>query len=148
MSFNVEIKGMDKIRANFEREPEISEPILQDAIKRSAAVLASNTDADTVPWRTGTLARSFNPVEISRLLARWFPRVEYAPSVQFGMPPSPGRYVPAIKKRLIDSSRPGFGTWPGFPGRHYMEKIRDKSTNGINLIFKDALVRITKAISS
>lgn len=137
-AFKVQIIGLDKLQATFNKAPEIIEPVMQEAISKSAAVLAHNTNPSTTPWITGTLARSFNPATIGRLFARWYPRVRYAKAVQYGMPPSPGRYVPAIGKRLKNGSN--IGMWPGFKGRHYMEKILNASTKDINVIFKNALV--------
>lgn len=38
---------------------------------------------------------------------------DLAAGFEFGTKESPGRFVPAIGKRLIDDSRPDFGTHPG-----------------------------------
>ncbi len=141
----MEIIGLDKLVQRFAKAPEIVEPIMQEAIVKSSAILAENTTPGNIPWITGHLARSFDPAKIERLLARWFPRSEYARAVQFGMPPSPGRYVPAIKKRLVNGKN--IGMWPGFKGRHYMEKILKVSTSGINELFRNALEATSKAMS-
>lgn len=135
-TFTVEIKGLDELLARYKKAPEVVEPVLQEAVSKSAAILAENTIPKNIPWKTGALARSFDPAEIGHLYARWFPRIEYARAVQFGLPPSPGRYVPAIKRRLTKSGR---GMWPGFKGRFYMEKIRDSSTGRINELFRNAI---------
>lgn len=144
-TFDVKIIGLEKLQSAFAKAPETVEPIMQEAISKGAAVLASHTTPGNVPWITGTLARSFNPVSIGRLFARWYPRVKYARAVQFGMPASPGRYVPAIKKRLVNG--PNIGMWPGFKGRHYMEKILASSKNDINEVFKNALKAAVAAIA-
>lgn len=135
-TFTVKIEGLDELTKRYKEAPEIVEPILQEAVSKSSAILAENTVPQNVPWKTGTLARSFDPADIGRLYARWFPRIEYARAVQFGLPPSKGRYVPAIKRRLTKSGR---GMWPGFKGRFYMEKIRDASTDKINELFRNAI---------
>lgn len=143
--FTVRIDGLDKLTALFRQAPQLVEGTMQQAINKSAAVLASHTDPSTVPWRTGTLARSFNPAAISRLQARWFPRVNYARAVEFGMPSSPGRFVPAIGRRLKNG--PNIGTWPGFSGRHYMEKIRAASEPDIDQLFRNALREVTRVLA-
>lgn len=143
-TFNIKIEGLKELTAAWKKAPEEVEPIMQKAIAESAVVLASNTDSNTVPFKVGDLIRSFKPVKIDRLIARWFPRVDYARAVQFGMPASPGRFVPAIGKRLKNGKN--IGTWPGFRGRHYMEKIRAASVEDINRIFKQALKDATHAI--
>lgn len=135
-TFTVKINGLDELVRRYNKAPEVVEPVLQEAVIKSSAILAENTTPKNIPWKTGELARSFDPVQIGRLYARWFPRKDYARAVQFGLPPSPGRYVPAIKKRLTKSGR---GMWPGFKGRFYMEKIRDASTSRINELFQNAI---------
>lgn len=135
-TYTVEIKGLDELISRYNKAPEIVEPVLHEAVVKSAAILAENTTRHKMPWKTGALGRSFDPADIGRLYARWFPRIEYARAVQFGMPPSRGRYVPAIGKRLTKSGR---GMWPGFAGRHYMENIRNASTDKINELFRNAI---------
>lgn len=135
--FEVQILNLDKLQKAFKKAPETVGPIMQEAIVKGAAILANNTTPGNVPWITGTLARSFNPVSISQFLARWYPRVNYARAVQFGRSPERGRYVPAIGKRLKNGSN--IGMWPGFKGRHFMEKILSSSKQDINILFKNAL---------
>lgn len=144
-TYTVTIEGLDELVKRYEKAPETVKPILEQAVAKSAAVLASNTDASTVPFRIGDLIRSFKPIDTStftHLYARWFPRVDYARAIQYGMPASPGRYVPAIKARLVNGNN--IGMWPGFKGAHYMEKIRAASTDGINEVFRNALRVVTE----
>lgn len=144
-TFNIKIQGLDKLLANYKKAPDIVQPILQQAIVKSSVALASHTDKSTVPYVSGNLVGSFNPVDIGTLFARWYPRMNYAAAVQFGMPSSPGRFVPAIGKRLKNGKN--IGTWPGFAGRHYMEKIKNASVADINIIFANALKEITLALN-
>lgn len=141
-TFEVKIEGLSRLIKALEKAPEEIKPVMQEAINKSAAILASNTDRSTVPFKIGDLIRSFKPVDLKTpLTARWFPRVKYARAVQFGMPPSPGRFVPAIGKRLKNGSPDKIGMWPGFKGAHYMEKIKSASTADIKLVFKEALAK-------
>lgn len=143
-TFEVKIEGLAELTKRYAQAPEKVEPILQEGVSKSAAILASHTTPDTTPWKSGALARSFDPAEIGRLYARWFPRIEYARAVQYGLPPSPGRYVPAIGKRLKNGSN--IGMWPGFKGRHYMEKIRATSQEEINELFRNAIKVVVERV--
>lgn len=142
ITFNVKVEGLDKLTKAFEKAPQIVEPIMQQAVIKAGAILASHTDKTTTPYKSGTLVGSFDPITIGRLFARWFPRVNYARAVQFGMPSSKGRFVPAIGKRLKNGKN--IGVWPGFPGRHFMEKIRSASTREIDELFGNALDAVVK----
>lgn len=150
-TFQYKIEGLEELTKRYAEAPNRVEPILQQAIVKSAAILASHTTPENIPWRSGTLARSFDPAKIDRLLVRWFPRVDYARAVQFGMDPEMGRYVPAIKKRLKNDvgkygNQKNIGIWPGFEGRHYMEKIMNSSTQQLNELFRNALVAVRNAM--
>lgn len=142
-TFSVKIEGLSRLTKALEKAPEEIKPVMQEAINKSGGILAENTDQKTVPFKRGELIRSFKPVVIGNLFARWFPRVNYARAIQFGMPPSQGRYVPALGKRLKRNIHGDawFGSWPGFKGAHYMEKIKTASTPDIKLVFKEALAK-------
>ena len=147
MDFNVTIEGLDQFKATMAQAPSIVAPIIQGALSSSLAVLASHTTKGIVPWRTGFLTQSFRQ-NLTALQGSWGPTASYAPAVEFGVGPSPGRYVPAIGKRLINSARPGFGMWPGFKGRSYMEQILSASQGEINIAFANALNRIVSALAT
>lgn len=146
-TYNVKIVGLAELQSRLLRSPEVVEPILQQAIVKSAAILASHTVAGTIPWKTGTLARSFDPVNIDRLMARWFPRAEYARYVQDGTRP-----------HWIEPTS-GYLWWPGAPHpmarvfhpgtkpTNYMQAIRKASQNEINALFRNALTAIRDKMS-
>jgi hypothetical protein len=118
---SVQIKGLDKLRKNFERYPTISEPIYQRAIDASAAVFGKNTlKDDPVPWRTGALTQTFE-FRSSRLRAVWRPTRLYAPFVEFGT-----RFMKA---------------------RPFMGKIVEKSEREIGRLFESALDKVTQEIA-
>lgn len=148
-TFSVEIKNLDKLTAAFEKAPDIVEPVMQKAVILAGAILAENTVPGNIPWVTGTLARSFNPITIGRLFARWYPKVNYAKSVQFGQPPHV--ILPKNKKALFwkGAAHPVKKVnHPGSKGRHYMERILKASEFDINLVFKDALKMVVTAIKN
>lgn len=122
-TFTFEIKGLEKLMKAFEESPRKVEPILQQAVSKSAAILAENTDSQSVPFLTGNLIRSFQPADIGRLFARWYPRANYAPYLQFG-------------------------TSRGIKPRRYMEKILSRSKGKIDDLFKNALEASIDKIST
>ncbi len=143
--FSVKIEGLDRLQKLFARSPEIVGPVVQTAMEKSKVVLDSNrVNPSNIPWITGELARRWS-TSFGKMTLKTKPDVEYARAVQFGMPASPGRFVPAIGKRLVNG--PNIGMWPGFTGRHFMEKIIDASRSDINLIFKNALGAITSRLA-
>ncbi len=147
----VKINGLDKLVSAFERAPQIAEPIYQTAINKSAAVLASHTVSGVVPWKTGTLARSFDPVTIGRLFAKWYPRVNYARILDQGGKTAPHEIRPRNGKALFwrGASHPvKVVHHPGsrFKARHYMKKIASLSREQINGIFKQALKDVISKI--
>ena len=77
------------------------------------------------PRKTGRLVESIQTQQ-SENRVRVGPTVYYAPYVEFGTKPSPGRYVPAIGKRLVDASLPHFGMHPGIEGQRFVEKTREE----------------------
>lgn len=122
-TFSVEIKGLKEMEAAFKKSPKDAEEIFQQAIVKAAAILAENTDSNTVPFKTGNLIRSFNPVDIGKLFARWYPRAHYAPYVQFG-------------------------TRRGLRPRKYMEAIVSKSKRKINELFGNALKAFVNKVAN
>jgi hypothetical protein len=92
-----------------------------------------------VPRRTGQLQESFGvqmEAQFRRIRISW--TAPYANFVDEGVPESPGRYVPAIDKRLVNPSKrnPTIGIHPGFDGRHFIDKMLDA--------LKDEMVQITQ----
>ena len=85
-----------------------SSGIFSDVMKRLA------------PVRSGKLAASITiEREADKVLVG--PTVPYAGFVSHGTRPTPGRFVPAIERRLINSSLPSFGTHPGIAPNPYIE---------------------------
>jgi hypothetical protein len=80
-----------------------------------ASLIVFNTLKPNTPVRTGRLqASETRQVFGKRAIIRT--NTGYGKFVDEGIGPSPGRYVPAIGKRIRS------GTHPGFPGRHFKDK--------------------------
>ena len=73
--------------------------------------------------RTGRLISSIQ-TKVSENEATVGPTVHYAPYLEHGTRPSPGRYVPAIGKRLINPALPSFGMHPGIKPQPFVEPTR------------------------
>lgn len=144
-TYSIQINGLDKLQVAFKQAPEIVEPILQQAIERSKGILdETRINPSYIPWVTGELARRWT-TSYGHFSLMTKPDVVYARAVQFGLPPSPGRFVPAIGKRLKNG--PNIGEWPGFAGRHYMEVIKSVAEPLIQVEFEVALQKITTALT-
>jgi len=97
---------------------------VKEAIRRAleeAGALVKREMETQAPVRTGAL-RSSITVDVEGDRAIVGPNVAYAPYVEFGTRPSPGRYVPAIGKRLVNPALPHFGMHPGIKATHFVEK--------------------------
>jgi len=149
IEFKIEIPNLDGLMNAFKQAPDIAKPTLDLAFLNAQVALANNTNQNTVPYRTTNLIKSFMP-EFEPLTLKWFPTAKYAKAVEFGMPASQGRYVPAIGKRLKNNlfGDKWFGSWPGFSGNPYMERIVDAAQPRITEIFAEALQIITDKIAN
>lgn len=101
---------------------DIKEQILRRALNafpekaiEGASLIVFNILKPNTPVRTGRLQASETRQVFGRkAIVRT--NTGYGGYVNDGIGPSPGRYVPAIAKRIRS------GTHPGFPGRHFKEK--------------------------
>jgi len=148
MDFFVEITGLQQLVAKLRDYPSIATPILQRAVVASSLVLAKNTNAQTVPVRTGFLVNHFQWVT-GDLKGWWYPTASYAPLVEFGT--KPHRIEAKDAKALF---------WPGanhpvrsvqHPGtkpNDYMGRILAASQEEINATFGKALDQIIAAVAA
>jgi len=125
MSFTLEATvNMDEVTARIERN--------MSQIRAGANLILAEMAThgfhfmqSIAPYRTGRLRGSIR-TKIGDMCAEVGPTVDYAPYLEYGTRPSPGRYVPAIGKRLVDASLPYFGMHPGIRGRHFVERTREE----------------------
>lgn len=120
MAFTVEINGLEDLKRAFKQYPNIARPRMRQALTASVAELRKHTGRETVAWRTGALASTFN-FRVGDGWASYFPTRHYAPHVEFGT-----RYQRA---------------------KPYMQKIINRAQPGINGHFATALGRITADIA-
>lgn len=136
--FDVKIEGLDTLVRHFKKAPQITEPIFQKAIEASQFVLQKHNLKDNpTPWRTGNLLQSFN-FEMGRLYGRYYPTAHYALAVHEGHKQTPGRFVPAIGKRLVQDY---------VPGNPFMPKIAERAQPEINDLMLEAANMIGEEIA-
>jgi HK97 gp10 family phage protein len=92
-----------------------------DKVILDAAQIVVRRMRELAPVRTGflrtsiTVQREGNKISVG-------PTAPYASYVALGTRPSPGRYVPAIKKRLVNPGHPSFGMHPGIAPNPFVER--------------------------
>lgn len=148
-SFQVQIPNLPQLRAALITYPEISAPIVQKAIVAAQAILAKYTTGATVPIRTGYLVQNWI-FDVGNLIARWYPRAEYAPYVEFGTAP---HIIMVKNKRVLANAHTGeiFGTvvhHPGTKPNPFMERIIAAAQPDINALFGQALEKVNEAIAA
>ena len=93
-----------------EQAAEKIEGIITEEMENKATECVASIQADT-PVKTGTLKRSMTHSDVERNNGGWKVKVgssiKYAEWVEDGHPQTPGRYVPAIGRRLKKSFVPG-----------------------------------------
>lgn len=137
----------------FKKAPEIVEPTLQKAIVASQALLAKHTTRETVPFRTGTLIRTFQFTS-SRLLARWFPTRQYALYVHQGTGVYAGRGpITIYPKNKLALYWPGADhpvkkvTIQGIKPNPFMPRIAQAASPDINNLFATAMTIIARDLT-
>jgi hypothetical protein len=148
-TFSVTIPNLAALQEKLASYPEISAPIIQNAIVASQAILAGNTNATTVPVRTAYLVQNWG-WQVGQFFARWFPMATYAPYVEFGTGP---HIIKAVNKRVLANTATGqiFGSvvhHPGTKANPFLERIIAASQGAIDDLFNQALQTITDAISA
>jgi hypothetical protein len=148
-TFQVQIPNLPALQEAFAEYPAISQPIIQNAIVAAQAILAKFTTGATVPIRTGYLVQNWG-FEIGNMFARWFPKANYAPFVEFGTAP---HLIRPVNKRVLANVATGqvFGTLvhhPGTKANPFLERIIAASQPDIETLFIQALEKINAQIVS
>ncbi|MCK5605494.1 hypothetical protein KAR91_26615 [Candidatus Pacearchaeota archaeon] len=118
---------MLKVKMNIQGK-EVLRPIsmLVQRILKEVGVLAWRIMLRFIPVGKkdgGFLRTSTNVHKISRWKLYVGPLAIYARAQDLGLPGAPGRYVPAIQKRLTGTkSGVARGWWPGFKGKFFTRK--------------------------
>ena len=147
--FSVTIPNLPKLQAALANYPAIARPIIQNAVVAAQAILAKFTTSATVPVRTGYLVQNWG-FDIGDLQARWYPKAQYAPFVEFGTPP---HIIKPVNARVLANAKPGefFGTLvhhPGTKANPFMERIIDSAQPEIETLFGKALDMVTGQIAA
>lgn len=104
--------------------------VLRDCVIAGANILRRNVERAT-PRDTGGLANSL------RVSGAWYRKVvgytaEHAPHVEYGHRQTPGRYVPAIGKRLKASF---------VPGQHFFRAAVERSRGEVREAIRQSFER-------
>ena len=147
--FKITIPNLPKLQAALASYPSIAAPIIQSAIVAAQAILAKFTNAGTVPIRTGYLVQNWG-FDVGNLQARWYPKAQYAPYVEFGTVP---HIIKAVNARVLANSKTGeiFGPLvhhPGTKANPFMERIVASAQPDIETLFVGALDKINLQIAS
>ena len=114
LKMKIDVDGKEKLRPI---------PMLLMRIIREVGVLGWRIMLKFIPYKTGFLRTTTNIHRISRFKLYVGPLAIYARAQDLGMPGAPGRFVPAIGKRLT-GTKTGYpqGWWPGFKGKFFTLK--------------------------
>jgi hypothetical protein len=147
-TFSVQIPNLPAFQEALASYPSIAAPILQKAVIAAQAILAKFTTAGIVPVRTGYLVQNWG-FEIGNLQARWYPKAQYAPYVEFGTGP---HIIRAVNRRVLaNQAGDVFGPvvrHPGTKANPFMERIIAASEPEITEMFSQALQLITGEIAT
>jgi hypothetical protein len=147
--FKITIPNLPKLQEALAQFPVIAAPIVQKAIVATQAILAKFTTGANVPIRTGYLVQNWG-WEVGNLRARWYPKAQYAPYVEFGTPP---HIITAVNARVLANAKTGqvFGPivhHPGTKANPFMERIVASAQPEITAIFGQAIDLITGQIAA
>jgi hypothetical protein len=147
MQIKVEVTGLDRLLGALRDYPAISEPIIQRALAASAAEVQKHATRGIIPWVTGNLVHSFQPV-IGRLFAIVHPTAKYAIYVHEGTRPHVIRSKGPWQLRSKDGRTFGRSVnHPGTKPNRFLPKMLEKAQRDIDAHFKTALEKITSAIA-
>ena len=140
--FKITVKGDKAVLNNLKRKGQGFNNVMKAAV-RTAGLQVENAAKVNCPAKTGNLRRSIMSTDYqigNKYIARITPDkdvADYAVYVEVGHSQQPGRYVPAIGKRLVAS-------W--VEGRWYMARtgiqMKSRIENNLKTAFRRAMVEI------
>lgn len=98
--FSISWSGDDELRAKFEKLAEAQLRVKACCILSANDILDRGRDGDATPKVSGELRASMSIRETTDGAEVGY-SAEYAPHVEYGHRQTPGRYVPAIGRRLV-----------------------------------------------
>ena len=132
MSGKIIIKGLKGLQRNLANSKKIINSRYQTAIRRGTMILVRDLkQGGYVPFKGGKLKESIRPA-FTPLRSVIQPHKNYAIWVHDGTDPSPGRYVPAIGKRVKT------GMHPGIKGVPFMDIAMQRKKREVEKEFEHA----------
>ena len=129
MEVKVKIENLSEVRAALIKSPQIVSKHINNAIKKSIFEIRNNSMDAQFKHPTGRLKGS-HQVVFGNLRGEVGPTVKYAYWVHEGHHQTPGRFVPAIGKRLVKNF---------VQGNPFLKKAVERGEQKINQYFKDGL---------
>lgn len=149
MSVELEIKGLDKVIKIADTYPAVAEKHINRAIKTSINLIAGVVATKAPRGVTGDLRNAWKK-EFSRFFGRISSGVEYSMAVEYGTAPhyvSPKQLAPwAQKKGLNPYAVSKSIQKKGTKANPFFQETADYASDGIDRVFAQALVDITKEI--
>lgn len=118
MSVDIRIKKLDKLTVDIERLRQGSSVRWPKEILDTAGEMMKDSIVDEAPGRTGELKDSVR-VETTKDTRTVIVGAPHGRFVNDGTGPSPGRYVPAIGRRLVRGTN--IGMHPGTRATHFFD---------------------------
>lgn len=149
MSVELEIKGLDKLMKIADKYPSVAQKHIGNAIQTTFKVLSGVIDSKAPRGVTGDLRNAWVK-EYKPFFGRMSSGVKYASAVEFGTAPhyvSPKVLAPwAEKKGLNPYAVSKSIQRKGTKAHPFFQESVDYAEGGINRLFADALINITKDI--
>lgn len=148
ISYSVDSSALQRLEANMRKYPALSKVHFGQAIVAATVEIHKKAIRGIVPWKTGTLVRtfSFNAVA-SQLMGKVFPTRDYALYVHEGT--RPHVIMPKNKKALwwMGARHPMRSVrHPGTAGNPFLPRMVDAAMGNVNRIFERAGDRINQEI--
>jgi len=128
MEIQVKIKNLNKVRAALAKSPQVVSKHINKAINKSILDIR-NEAMTTTPVDKGRLRGSYG-MKFGNLRGEVGPTANYAYWVHEGHRQTPGRFVPAIGKRLVKSF---------VQGNPFLQKAVSQAERKVNQNFNEGL---------
>ena len=124
MSLSINVSGLNEAIEVLHDLPESIRANVSSDMEDAIAYAASYAQS-IAPVRTGYYQDNIGYEKVGDFEFCLYAGAPYSMFVEYGTMPSPGRYVPAIDRRLINPDLPGFGMHPGTPAQYILTQAMD-----------------------
>ena len=149
--FKFTIPNLPQLREALASYPEISKPVIQQAVE-SAQIVIDKYKLQDIPHISTALQKNWS-FQVGVLMATYTPLMSYAPYVEFGTGiygPLGRRIYPTTKKALANRDT-GWGPYRSIAGMKpnpFMERLVQDSQEDVDKLFAAALDKISATIAA